>query len=71
MKKIPELIRLTDSRYRQIVAAGQLIEKNRNGREDLLFVDRDNYPTAEMIRENAVEERVREFLPWLIYYRDV
>ena len=33
MKKIPELIRLTDSRYRQIVAAGQLIEKNRNGRE--------------------------------------
>lgn len=24
-----------------------------------------------MLRENAVEERAREFLPWLIYYRDV
>ncbi len=48
-----------------------MIEKNRGGREDLLFVDRDNYPTAEMLRENAVEERIREFLPWLIYYRDV
>ena len=71
MGKMPELIRMTDSRYRQIVAAGELIEKNRGGRVDLLFVDRDNYPTAEMLRENAVEERIREFLPWLIYYRDV
>ena len=34
-------------------------------------MDRDNYPTAEMLQENGVGERVREFLPWLIYYRDV
>ena len=58
-------------RYNEILAAGQYIEKNRDTREDLLFADRDNCPTAEMIRENAVEERVGEFLPWLIYYRDV
>ena len=71
MVKTSELVRLTDSRYRQILAAGQLIEKNRGGREDFLFMDRDNYPTAEMLQENGVGERVREFLPWLIYYRDV
>lgn len=71
MGKTSELVRLTDSRYRQILAAGQLIEKNRGGREDFLFMDRDNYPTAEMLQENGVGERVREFLPWLIYYRDV
>ena len=71
MVKTSELVRLTDSRYRQILAAGQLIEKNRGGREDFLFMDRDNYPTAEMLQENGVGERVRKFLPWLIYYRDV
>ena len=54
MVKTSELVRLTDSRYRQILAAGQLIEKNRGGREDFLFMDRDNYPTAEMLQETGV-----------------
>ena len=67
----PEIIRMTQSRYRQILETGQYIEENREDTGDILFPERSSFPTADMIRENAVEERVREFLPWLIYYRDV
>ena len=66
-----EIIRMTQSRYRQILETEQYMEENRDDTGDILFPERSSYPTADMIRENAVEERVREFLPWLIYYRDV
>ena len=66
-----EIIRMTQSRYRQILETEQYMEENRDDTGDILFPERSSYPTADMIRENAVEERAREFLPWLIYYRDV
>lgn len=70
-----ELVRLTESRYSEIKMHGEYIDLNSRDLEEPgtkpMFSDRNNFPSAQDLQQAGAEYHVREWLPYLIYYRDV
>ena len=69
-----ELVRITESRYREVINTVSCVEKTIEEdprREAVRFMRiRDSFPTVEALKKMEAESRIRDLYPWLIYYRD-
>ena len=70
-----ELVRISESRYEELKRIGESIEQrvvDPQGNTDVpFFSDRRNYPTAEELEDAGAPQKIREWLPYFIYYLDV
>ena len=67
----PEMIRMPRKRYRELERIAEKIrEKVNEGRSKVadVFTEADNYPTVETLKAHRVNEHLREFLPYLVFY---
>lgn len=70
-----ELVRISQRRYDEIVKIGRGIDQLPTETLEELkipeFTDKRNYPSAEDLESFGAPQKVRDWLPYLIFYRDV
>lgn len=72
MLREPEVIRIPKKKYRELEQEALEIRRlvdSENGKIRDIFTEADNIPSPEDLKAHNVERNMREYLPYLVFYK--